>query len=196
APVLAVNTPMHNRPGTVGRFVPGIEHRLEPVPGIERGGRLWVRGPNVMLGYYRDGTLEPLAEGWHDTGDIVDLDREGYVAILGRAKRFAKIGGEMVSMPAAEALAASLWPDAKHAVLAVPDPRKGEALVLLTTQRDAERRTLHAHARARGVAELFVPRSVQVIPAMPLLGTGKTDYPAVQKLLEPEPIAVHEEAAD
>ena len=128
SPVLAVNTPMHNRPGTVGRFLPGVEHRLETVPGIERGGRLWVRGPNIMLGYFRTGTLEPLEDGWYDTGDIVDVDPRGYVAIVGRAKRFAKIGGEMVSMAAAEGLAAEVWPEAKHAVLSVPDARKGEAL--------------------------------------------------------------------
>src|SRR6185312_16175976 len=119
----------------------------------------------------------------------------GYVRIVGRAKRFAKIGGEMVSMTAAEALAGELWPDAKHAVLAVPDPRKGEALVLLTTQQDADRRALHQHARARGVTELFVPRTVQVIPAMPLLGTGKMDYPAVQRLLPEQAEAEHEEEA-
>ena len=129
APVIAVNTPMHFRAGTVGQPLPGLEIRLEPVPGVEEGGRLFVRGPNVMAGYYlasQPGVLQPPADGWHDTGDIVSLDGEGYVSICGRAKRFAKIGGEMISLAAVEGYAASLWPGAAHAVVARPDARKGE----------------------------------------------------------------------
>ena len=185
-PVLAVNTPMHSRAGTVGRLLPGIEWRLAAVPGIERGGRLHVRGPNIMLGYLRitaPGVLEAPEDGWYDTGDIVDVDAQRFVTILGRAKRFAKIGGEMVSMAAAEALAAGLWPNALHAVLSLPDSRKGEQLVLLTTEPGADARALLAHARAGGVPELQVPRTVHVVAKLPLLGTGKVDYPAAQKLL-------------
>ena len=186
APVLALNTPMHHRTGTVGRLLPGIDHRITPVEGIARGGRLHVRGPNVMLGYFRStapGVLEPPPDGWYDTGDIVAIDEAGFVSILGRAKRFAKIGGEMVSMAAAEDLATALWPAAAHAVLAQPDPRKGERLILLTTQRGAEPATLLAHAATRGIGEIFVPRSLVVVDAMPLLGSGKIDYPAVERLL-------------
>ena len=115
APVLALNTWGHAREGSVGRLLPGIEFRLEPVPGIDEGGRLWVRGPNVMLGYLRaeaPGVLEPPPDGWYDTGDIVSIDTDGFVTIKGRAKRFAKIGGEMVSLAAAEALADAVWKDA------------------------------------------------------------------------------------
>ena len=192
APVLALNTPMHNRPGAAGRLLPGIAHRLEPVEGIPEGGRLLVRGPNVMLGYLRHtapGVLEPLPDGWYDTGDICSVDGEGFVTILARAKRFAKIAGEMVSMPAAESLVASLWPDAAHAVVAVPDGRKGEALVLLTTQRDASAGALLAQARARGSAEIAVPRTVRVVEALPLLGTGKVDYVAATRLAAEERVA-------
>jgi acyl-[acyl-carrier-protein]-phospholipid O-acyltransferase / long-chain-fatty-acid--[acyl-carrier-protein] ligase len=187
SPVLAMNTAMHYRSGTVGRFLPGIDWRLDSVAGIETGGQLLVRGPNVMLGYLREtapGVLEGVADGWYDTGDIVTVESAGFVTIVGRAKRFAKIGGEMVSMTAAEALAASLWPDAQHAVISVPDPRKGESLLLVTSRQDADTTDLIVHARARLVPEIMVPRALLPVPAVPLLGTGKIDYPAVQRLAE------------
>jgi acyl-[acyl-carrier-protein]-phospholipid O-acyltransferase / long-chain-fatty-acid--[acyl-carrier-protein] ligase len=187
APVLALSTWTHSRDGSVGRLLPGIEARLEPVDGIEEGGRLLVRGPNVMSGYLRveaPGVLEPPPGGWYDTGDIVTIDTDGFVAIRGRAKRFAKIGGEMVSLAAAESLASTVWPEEVHAVVAVPDARKGEKLLLVTTRRDAEARALLAAARARGVAEIQVPREVMVVDRMPLLGAGKVDYPAVKRLVE------------
>jgi acyl-[acyl-carrier-protein]-phospholipid O-acyltransferase/long-chain-fatty-acid--[acyl-carrier-protein] ligase len=190
SPVLALNTAMHCRPGTVGRFVPGVEWRLESVTGIDTGGRLLVRGPNVMLGYLREtapGVLEPPEDGWYDTGDIVSVDNAGFVTIVGRVKRFAKIGGEMVSMAAAEALAASLWPDALHAVISQPDQRKGEALLLVTSRQDADVRELLALARTRMIPEIAVPRAVLCVPSVPLLGTGKVDYPAVQRLADAVP---------
>jgi len=186
APVLSLNTPMHSRPGTVGRLLPNVDWRLDPVPGVAVGGRLMVRGPSVMLGYLRHtapGVLEAPEGGWYDTGDIVTVE-DRWVTILGRAKRFAKIGGEMVSMAAAEALAVQLWPDAQHAVLSVPDARKGEQLVLLTTQPGATAGALLAFARTRGVPELAVPRTLRVVDRVPLLGSGKTDYPAAQRMLQ------------
>ena len=186
SPVLALNTPMHYRWGTVGRLLPGIEHRLEPVAGLDRGGRLWVRGPNVMLGYLRwehPGVLEPAEDGWYDTGDIVDIDPQGYVTILGRAKRFAKIGGEMVSLGAVEDFVHGLSPEHAHAVVALPDPRKGERLVLVTTDQGLDRDRLREAARSRGIGELMLPAEVIHRPDLPLLGTGKTDYPSVQKIV-------------
>jgi acyl-[acyl-carrier-protein]-phospholipid O-acyltransferase/long-chain-fatty-acid--[acyl-carrier-protein] ligase len=185
SPVLALNTPMHSRPGAAGRLLPGMEYRLDPVEGISEGGRLVVRGPNVMLGYLRasaPGVIEAPADGWYDTGDVCTVV-DGFVTIVARAKRFAKIAGEMVSMPAAEALASALWPDSAHAVVAVADGRKGEALVLLTTRRDATPGELLAFARTRGTAELAVPRVVQVVDALPLLGTGKVDYAAAGRMV-------------
>jgi acyl-[acyl-carrier-protein]-phospholipid O-acyltransferase/long-chain-fatty-acid--[acyl-carrier-protein] ligase len=186
SPVLSCETLMQHRSGSVGRLLPGIEHRLGPIEGIAEGGRLQVRGANVMLGYFHataPGVLEPPLDGWYDTGDIVSVDEAGYVSILGRAKRFAKIAGEMVSMAAAEDLAASLWPDASHAVMAQPDPRKGERLVLVTTRANADPAELLAHAAARGIAELMVPRSVVTVDAIPVFGSGKRDYPGVARLL-------------
>lgn len=185
APALAVNTPRHFRAGTVGRLLPGIEPRLEAVPGIPDGARLHVRGPNVMLGYLRTerpGVLEPPAGGWYDTGDIVDIDADGFVTIKGRAKRFAKVAGEMVPLGAVEDLAARTWPAAQHAVVAVADARKGEQLVLVTTAHAVTRQSLAVAAREAGLPELFVPRTIAVVREIPILGTGKTDYAAVTRL--------------
>jgi len=185
-PVLAVNTPHHNRPGTVGRFLTGIDWRLEPVAGIERGGRLWVRGPNLMRGYLdpaHPGALLPLEQGWYDTGDIVGVDEEGYVTILGRAKRFAKVGGEMVSLAAAEELALRAAPEETHAVLALTDPKKGERLVLVTTALRLARADLLRVARAVGASELLLPAEIVPLEALPRLATGKPDYPAIARLL-------------
>ena len=186
APALALNTAMHCRANTVGRLLPGIEYRLEDIPGIDQGGRLYVRGPNVMLGYlYADapGVLRPPEGAWYDTGDIVSRSADGFISILGRAKRFAKIGGEMVSLSAAEGLASALWPGDSHAVVYVPDPRKGERLVLVSTRATADINALLAHARGQGVPEIMVPRSLMVVNTMPLLPAGKIDYPAVERLV-------------
>jgi acyl-[acyl-carrier-protein]-phospholipid O-acyltransferase/long-chain-fatty-acid--[acyl-carrier-protein] ligase len=185
APVLAMNTPMANRPGTVGRLSPLMEARLDPVPGIEDGGRLSVRGPNVMLGYLRaenPGVLEPLPGGWHDTGDIVSIDTAGFITIKGRAKRFAKIAGEMVSLSVVEAMATALWPQAVSVAVSIPDQRKGERIVLLTTQNDASRTAMQRHAKASGISELAVPADICVVDQVPLLGSGKTDYVAATAL--------------
>ncbi|MCB2100161.1 MAG: AMP-binding protein [Rhodobacterales bacterium] len=187
APVIAANTPMHARPGTVGRLLPGIEHDLEPVEGIDDGGRLVVRGPNVMRGYLRaeaPGELDPPPPEGYDTGDIVTIDADGFVTIQGRAKRFAKIAGEMVSLGAVEAQAAALWPDHRHAAVTRPDDRKGEQIVLVTDNPDADRDALARHVKDQGLTELMVPRDVHVTADLPLLGTGKVDYAGVAALLD------------
>jgi acyl-[acyl-carrier-protein]-phospholipid O-acyltransferase/long-chain-fatty-acid--[acyl-carrier-protein] ligase len=185
SPVIAVNQPPDNRRGTVGRIVPGMETRLDPVEGIPVGGRLYVRGPNIMAGYLNDqGGVDAPEGGWHDTGDVVTIDDDGFVRILGRVKRFAKIGGEMVSLTAAEDLASGLWPDARHAVIAMQDARKGERLVLVTDRLDAEVSGLVTHAKSLGAPELAVPRKIVRVPEIPVLGSGKTDYVAIQRMAE------------
>ncbi len=130
------------------------------------------------------GAIDAPPGGWYDTGDIVAIDAEGYVTILGRAKRFAKIAGEMVSLGAVEGLAASLWPEHRHAAVALPDQRKGEQVVLLTDNQDAAVAAILAQARAQGIAEVMVPRVVLTVPAVPALATGKPDYTAVRALAE------------
>ncbi|OAH97213.1 AMP-binding protein [Methylomonas methanica] len=188
SPVTSVNTPMDYKAGSVGRFMPDMLHKLEPVPGIENAGKLHVAGPNIMKGYLlpdNPGVLVPpcsaaYGEGWYDTGDIVHVDEEGFIHIQGRSKRFAKIGGEMVSLTAVEQLAIHAWPEAQHVVVSLPDPKKGEQLVLLTTRRDANAKQL-AEA-STGVATINLPKKVFVLDKLPVLATGKTDYPGATAL--------------
>ncbi len=189
APVLSINTPLRNVPGSVGRFLPGVTWRIEPVEGIATGGRLWVQAPNVMLGYYRvsaPGVLEAPADGWYDTGDIVEVDASGFVWIKDRARRFAKIGGELVPMTVGEALADSIWPGEAHAVIALEDPRSGQRLILATSCRSATVDTLLEAARKQGLPAIVVPRRIVFVEHLPRLGSGKIDYPAVQQVVESE----------
>ena len=193
APVMAVNTPMAFRGGTVGQFLPGIDYRLRPVPGIARGGVLHMRGLNLMSGYLKadqPGVLQAPESvegpGWYETGDIIDVDDDGFVHILGRVKRFAKIAGEMVSLEAVEKLAAtaSASPAALHAASSQPDPDKGEALVLFSTDAALNRAALQKAAQQLGMPELAVPRKIVHIDELPLLGTGKTDYVTLKRMAE------------
>ncbi len=192
SPVLALNTPMYNKFGSVGRLLPGMTAKLEKVEGVEEGGRLYVSGPNVMLGYLRadnPGVLEAPPQGWHDSGDIVTIDAQGFISIKGRAKRFAKVGGEMVSLAAVEMLAGELWPDNMTAVAAVPDARKGERLIMVTDKHGATRGEFMAYARAKHASELMLPAEVVVLDKLPLLGSGKVDNLSLQKFVREQAAA-------
>jgi acyl-[acyl-carrier-protein]-phospholipid O-acyltransferase/long-chain-fatty-acid--[acyl-carrier-protein] ligase len=187
APVLAVNTPMACRNGTVGPLLPGLEARLEAVPGIAQGGLLSVRGPNVMMGYYlfdAPGVLQPPEGGWYSTGDIVDIDSDGFLRILGRVKRFAKIAGEMVSLETVEDIACHASPMVQHAASTQSDPQRGESIVLFTTDAALSRDILQTAARALGSPEIAIPRKIVVLEEIPLLGTGKTDYVRLKQMAE------------
>ncbi len=185
SPALCFNTPMHHRSGTVGQLFDDIETRLEPVPGITEGGRLFVKGPNIMMGYLRadtPGVIEPPPAGWYDTGDIVKIDELGFLTILGRAKRFAKIAGEMISLTSVEAKLQLAFPDLSHAVVAIPDPKKGEQLVMFTTLPKPDRKKIADALKAQGASDLMVPKLIEQLHEMPLLGSGKTDHTSLQKL--------------
>jgi acyl-[acyl-carrier-protein]-phospholipid O-acyltransferase/long-chain-fatty-acid--[acyl-carrier-protein] ligase len=192
APVVAANQIEANHPGTVGRMMAGMEAKLKPVEGIPGAGELYVKGPNVMLGYIRSdapGKIIPPEDGWYNTGDVVAIDEDGFVAIRGRLKRFAKIGGETVSLAVVENIAAALWPDNAHAAVAVPDGRKGEQVVLVTNAPEARRLDLIGWAQNHGVSEISIPRRILVVESIPLLATGKTDYVTVQKMAEAEAVS-------
>ncbi len=185
SPVLAVNTSMFFKRGSVGRLLPGIEYKLEKMPGVEDGGKLIVKGSNIMAGYLRDsapGVLEEPKNGWYDTGDIVRIDADGFVYILGRAKRFAKIAGEMISLTAVETEINNLWPGKINAVINIPDERKGEQLVLFTNQKEALRSAILKDFKANGLSELAVPKTIIITDEIPLMGTGKIDYVKLKKM--------------
>lgn len=187
SPVLTFNTPMQNKPSTVGRFLPKIQYRIETIPGIDIGGRLYVSGPNIMVGYLlHDNPLHivPLENHWHDTGDIVSVDTTGFVTIHGRAKRFAKIGGEMVSLTAVETYINQLWPQTLNAVVAIPDSKKGEQLILVTENTNATREAFVEYFRSLGLSEINMPKQIVILDKLPLLGIGKINYVKLKEMME------------
>jgi len=182
SPVVSVNLPAAPRHGSAGRLMPGMESRLEAVEGVLEGGRLLVRGPNVMRGYLN---AEPNARflalgGWYDTGDIVSVDEEGFLHIRGRLKRFAKVSGEMVSLTAVEDALAGAFPEhgprCEVAVVARPDTDKGEVLVAISNVAQLTLDEVRGVLRRKGLPNLCAPRELVFVRSLPKLGSGKVNH--------------------
>ncbi len=189
SPFISVNTFLHSKKNSVGRLLPGMEYKLKPVEGITEGQELWVRGPNIMQGYMRHTDplhLDPPADGWYDTGDIVSVDEQGYITIKGRCKRFAKIGGEMVSLMAVEMVVEKRWPGFVSGAVNIPDAKKGEKIVLITTCKDVTKDELLKAFKAAGITELGLPSHIIITDQPPLLGTGKFDYVTAKEMATKE----------
>jgi acyl-[acyl-carrier-protein]-phospholipid O-acyltransferase/long-chain-fatty-acid--[acyl-carrier-protein] ligase len=194
APAISSNTPMYSRAGTVGRLLPKIEYFIQPVEGIAIGGKLCIKGPNIMKGYItqdKPGFVEPtsvpkLGEGWYDTGDIVSIDKEGYITILGREKRFAKIAGEMVSLSAVEDLIFSIDHNYSYAAICIEDEKKGEQIILFTSNKDLNREMVLKVAKKKQVSELYIPKVIIFIKEMPAFATGKLNYRKLEELAKIE----------
>ena len=184
-PVIAVNVPSASRHGTVGRLLPHIEYRIEPHEGIEDGGVLHVRGPNLMKSYLHDLVEErsSLDDGWYDTGDIVTVDADGYLVIKGRKKRFTKIAGEMISLGFIEDEIAKLSPECHHAAIAIEIPDEGKPLLRLYTSDPAlTTASVRAHFSAERIPNTWLPREIVYMAELPVLRTGKVDYQTLQKM--------------
>lgn len=179
SPLISLNTPIYNKSGTVGKLLPEIKYRLQKVPESHEGKELWIQGDNVMLGYIAandPGKIEPIKDRWFNTGDVVTIDTEGFITIIGRTKRFAKVGGETVPLNAIEELANELWPHQNHACICIPDQQKGEILILVTENQHAKLKELRQFSKDKGVNPLWIPKIIKIIPKLPLLGSGKPNY--------------------
>jgi len=186
APGIAFNTPMYFKRGTVGHIFPSLQYRLEPVEGLKEGGKLFIKGDNIMLGYLKEdkpGILQPPPDGWYDTGDILSFDEEGYAIIKGRAKRFAKIAGEMVSLTAVEVALSNVWPDYLSAAMRLPDAKRGEQLLVYTTNPSADLKQIQDGFKEQGYSELWVPKKLEIIPEMPLIN-GKFNYVRLEEMAQ------------
>ena len=188
SPVVTANNRIFNRFGSIGKLLPKIQHKIVPVDGISTGGELCVKGPNIMMGYYmpdKPGVLVPLKDGWYHTGDVVDIDEIGFVYIKDRIKRFAKIGGEMVSLNAVHEMVVNAYeksgPEFSYGVVAVPHESKGEQIVLVTNNKDVTQDCLHSYIRNNGMSELYLPRVILYHDTLPMFATGKADNVTLKK---------------
>ena len=180
SPAISVNTNEKYKLGSVGKLLPEILYKIEKVDGCKEGGLLYIKGKNVIKNYFGNSKKFD----WYNTGDIVRIDEEGYLYILGRLKRFAKIAGEMISLAQIEEFPKKIWPDNNSVVCSVKDSNKGEALILLTDNKDADLDVINKSMREAGFSALYVPKNIKIIEELPILGSGKLDYRKIQDIAE------------
>jgi acyl-[acyl-carrier-protein]-phospholipid O-acyltransferase/long-chain-fatty-acid--[acyl-carrier-protein] ligase len=203
SPGVAMNVPGAHERGTVGRPLPGVELKFEPVADMPECFELSVKGPNVMLGYLKHdlpGVIQPPPGGWHATGDIVGVTAKNSLKIVSRSSRIAKPGGEKVALDDIEAVAnaASKMKDVVNATICKLDPDDGDTIVLFTTDKDLKADALARAAKEIGVSQLGMPKNkdIHVLPEIPKLPTGKNNYTALKKLLAEIEAAGAKPAAD
>jgi acyl-[acyl-carrier-protein]-phospholipid O-acyltransferase/long-chain-fatty-acid--[acyl-carrier-protein] ligase len=186
-PIISLNTPIYYKAGTVGRFLPGIKYKLRKVDGIIKGEELLVSGPNIMIGYILHNLPNKIIRPknkYHSTGDIVEIDSEGFITILGRIKRFAKIAGEMISLTIIEEIINANWPNYNHAVISIEDYNKGEKLVIVTEQKDLTLQKITKQLKESGLSKLYIPKELFFLEKIPIFSTGKNNYPALIDVLK------------
>ncbi len=186
SPAVSVNTYESFKLGSVGKLLPGINYKIEKIDGYEEGGLLFLKGKNIMLGYQLDDSqkLSGVIDGWYNTGDVAKIDDEGYLFILGRLKRFAKIAGEMISLAQVEDIPKKEWPDNRSVVCAIKDSAKGEALILITDNKMAKLETIIDIMKNSGFSSLYYPKKIKIIDEFPILGSGKINFKKLQEIAE------------
>jgi len=189
SPVISVNTPAHNRPGSVGKALPNVQVRLEHYDTgeeceVNRIGKVLVKGPSVMKGYFDDfeATSLHLRHGWYDTGDMGFMDDDGYLWHVGRLRRFLKIAGEMVSLVKVEDVLDRLLPaDCACCVVEVPDALRGARIVAAVTEQVDERTILAQMAES--LPRIAIPKQFVVLPDLPKMSSGKLDFRRITEMV-------------
>ncbi|MCP3887519.1 MAG: AMP-binding protein [Desulfobulbaceae bacterium] len=188
SPVISTNTPKYNRPGSVGKPIPGLKIRIENYEtGKECGpgedGRILVKGDSVMKGYFNDfeQTSLHIRNGWYDTGDMGNLDEDGYLWHVGRLKRFVKIGGEMVSLVKIEGILEKFLPEDSHCcVVEIPDAKKGARIIAVTTTPLDEKVVLKKMTKY--LPPIALPKTFVVWETLPKMGSGKIDFRTISEM--------------
>ncbi|HUW93731.1 MAG TPA: AMP-binding protein [Bacteroidales bacterium] len=190
SPVISVNSHEFNRPGSTGRVIPNVEVRIENFETgeeckIKEVGKILVKGDLVMKGYYDDPelTADALVDGWYNTGDMGYFDEDGYLFHAGRFKRFAKIGGEMVSLVKVENTLEKFLPaGVSCCVIEIFDEKKGSEIIATVTQEVHKIEILRKMGNE--LPNIALPRQFIVIKELPMMSTGKIDFRSVTKLVQ------------
>ena len=188
SPVISTNFPGANKPGSVGKPIPGVEVRIENYEtgeecALGEDGRILVKGDNVMKGYFNDfeQTSLHIRQGWYDTGDMGNIDEDGFLWHVGRIKRFIKVGGEMVSLVKIEDVLEKLLPeDGECCVVEIPDAMKGARIVAVLTTAVDEKTVLKQMAKQ--LPTIALPKIFVVWDSLPKMGSGKIDFRTIAEM--------------
>ncbi|MBN1996934.1 AMP-binding protein [candidate division KSB1 bacterium] len=195
SPGITVNTPEDNRPGSIGKPLPGVQVKivdLDTGKSLPHGkeGKILVKGDLVMKGYLNDieETSLRIEDGWYDTGDMGVMDKDGYLWHMGRLRRFVKIGGEMISLVQTEKVLETLLPSGSECcVVDVPDSLKGARIVAAITKK-VETKTL-IRELGKKLPKIAIPKTYVVIPELPKMGTGKIDFRTITEMVRKRDIS-------